>query len=116
MQNAKSMGWCAAVSLVLSGAWPPPAHAGPNEVRKYRLYDVGTLGGTASVIYTFDDVNFTPGPFNSRGKLAVTVLTAQGYASAAAWSDGVLRALRTCRTPTSGEAAATPLASVNKAW
>ncbi len=93
MQKGKSMGWCAAVSLVLSGVWSPPVHAGPNGVRKYRLYDVGTLGGTKSLIYSFDDVNFTPGPFNSRGKLAVTVLTAPGYASAATWSDGVLRAL-----------------------
>lgn len=94
MQAAKSIGWCAvAVSLALGGGWPRPAHAEPREVRRYRLYDVGTLGGPLSVFYNFDDVNFATGPFNSRGTLAVTSLTAQGYAAAAVWSGGVLQAL-----------------------
>ncbi len=93
MRAAKSIGWRAILSLSLGAAWSAVAYAGPNKSHRYRLYDVGTLGGPLSLIYNFDQVSFTPTPLNERGQLAVTSLTAQGNAAAALWSGGALRAL-----------------------
>jgi uncharacterized membrane protein len=60
---------------------------------RYRVVDVGTLGGSVSLFYNFDQVNFTPAPLNDAGELAVTSLTSASFAAAALWSRGVLSAL-----------------------
>ena len=61
---------------------------------KYRLYDVGTLGGPGSVFYNFDQANFTPAPLNSRNQLTGSALVnSAGNVGGYVWSDGKLHAL-----------------------
>jgi probable HAF family extracellular repeat protein len=79
--------------LVVFSALSMARADGAERVRKYRLHDVGTLGGALSLFYNFDQVSFVPAPLNEHGQLAVTSLTGAGLASGAEWSNGALRAL-----------------------
>ncbi len=94
MRKTRCVVVLSALALALEATSPATARAeGRERVRKYRLHDVGTLGGSLSLFYNFDQVSFTPAPFNDRGQLAATSLTASGQASGAEWSRGALRAL-----------------------
>src|SRR5262249_30110230 len=79
--------------LTLGLAAPPRAAATPESCHRYRVIDVGTLGGTQSQLSNFDQLATTPSPFNNAGQLAVTALTSSGASEAALWSRGVLTAL-----------------------
>ncbi len=62
-------------------------------VLRYQLHDVGTLGGSESLFYNFDQVNFTPSVLNIRGQLAGTSHTSDNFAAGYLWSDGTLHQL-----------------------
>jgi probable HAF family extracellular repeat protein len=73
--------------------WSPGSGAAPARAHRYRVVDVGTLGGAQSQLINFDQANTTLAPFNDAGQLAVISLTASGNSAAALWSRDALWAL-----------------------
>ncbi len=82
---------CQVLFLCAGGVWS--ASAQTKAPARYRLYDVGNLGGHISLFYNFDQVNFTPMPLNREGELAGTSVSGAGYAAGFVWRNGVLREL-----------------------
>ena len=70
-----------------------------NSARRYRIYDVGSLGGGTSVFYNWDFTgdNFTPSPLNNFGQLtgSSNLASDPNLAGSYLWSFGKLYQLPT---------------------
>jgi probable HAF family extracellular repeat protein len=73
-------------------------------VNKYKVYDVGTLGGNFSGFFNvdFDGGDFTPSALNRNGELAGIALETSGNAGSFIWNKGKLKQLPSLRHANEG--------------